>query len=104
VGDSQSGRRRDGLRRLAPARAPAGLASVSLRPAASGKNQTDGAGRRKARTSFLKKGSKKLFHAVASPLTNAERKTKVFWFFFSKKNVLSELACSAAPSNADSFI
>jgi hypothetical protein len=64
----------------------------------------DGAGGRKASTSFLKKRSKKLFHAVASSLRNARQRTKVFWFFFSKKNILPTLACPAAPSNTDSFV
>jgi hypothetical protein len=61
-------------------------------------------GRKKASTSFLKKRSKKLFHAVASPLGNARQRTKVFWFFFSKKNILPALACPAATPNADSFV
>jgi hypothetical protein len=56
----------------------------------------DGARKEKASTSFLKKRSKKLFHAVACP--HARQRTKVFWFFFSKKNILPALACPAARS------
>jgi hypothetical protein len=54
------------------------------------------AGRSKASTSFLKKRNKKLFHAVASAARNAQQKTKVFWFFFSKKNILPALALPLA--------
>jgi hypothetical protein len=56
-------------------------------------------GRKKASTSFLKRRSKKPFHAVASLPRNAEQRTKVFWFFFSKKNILPSLACPAATPN-----
>jgi hypothetical protein len=62
---------------------------------------TSGAGRRKASTSFLKKRSKKLLNAVASLLGSARQRTKVFWFFFSKKNILPALALPAAAPNAD---
>jgi hypothetical protein len=51
-------------------------------------NEKPSGRRKKGRTSFLKKRSKKLFYAVAS----LRREIKVFWFFFSKKNVPSALA------------
>jgi hypothetical protein len=73
-------------------------------PTSSGKNQTDGAGKKETSTSFWKKRSKKLFRAVASLLRNARQKTKVFWFYFSKKNTLPALASHAATLNADYFV
>jgi hypothetical protein len=40
----------------------------------------------------LKKRSKKLFDAVARHMGMDAVKSKVFWFFFSKKNILPVLA------------
>jgi hypothetical protein len=45
---------------------------------------------KKARTSFLKKRSKNLLFLGSRPLQHTHRKeVKVFWFFFSKKNILA---------------
>jgi hypothetical protein len=59
----------------------------------------DGAGGRKESTSFLKKRSKKLCLRCRESLSGPRQKTKVFWFFFSKKNILPVLACPAAASS-----
>jgi hypothetical protein len=47
---------------------------------------------RERRTSFLKKRSKKLLFGCRGLPTGARKKAKVFWFFFSKKNILSYFA------------
>jgi hypothetical protein len=40
------------------------------------------------RTSFLKKRSKKLLPVGTRLSGSVRQRTKVFWFFFSKKNIL----------------
>ncbi len=47
--------------------------------------------RKEARTSFLKKRSKRLLFVLARALPPARAKVmKVFWFFFSKNNILAQ--------------
>jgi hypothetical protein len=55
---------------------------------------------KKGRSSFLKKRSKKLLFVQvrvepAVPGGGEGERSKVFWFFFSKKNILPSLVCSA---------